>query len=50
MQKKYEATLKEIEYIAKKIQMLNIKAKELASQEKDKREFLKKKHDENKNS
>ena len=43
MQKKYEATLKEIEYIAKKIQMLNIKAKELVSQEKDKREFMKKK-------
>ena len=43
MQKKYESTLKEIEYIAKKIQMLNVKCKELIAAEKDKKEFLKKK-------
>jgi len=43
MQTEYEATLREIEYIAEKIQMLNLKYKELLAQEKDKREFLKKK-------
>ena len=43
MQTEYEATLREIEYIAEKIQMLNIKYQELLEKEKDKREFLKKK-------
>lgn len=43
MQTEYESTLREIEYIAEKIQMLNIKYKELLVQEQDKQEFLKKK-------
>ena len=43
MQTEYESTLKEIEYIAEKIQMLNIKYNELLAQEKDKKEFAKKK-------
>ena len=43
MQTEYESTLKEIEHIAEKIQMLNIKYKELLAQEKDKKEFLMKK-------
>ena len=40
MQTEYESTLKEIEYIAEKIQMLNIKYNELLSQERDKKEFV----------
>ena len=43
MQTEYESTLREIEYIAEKIQMLNIKYNELLAQEKDKKEFAKKK-------
>ena len=34
MQKKYESKVREIEYIAEKIQMLNIKYKELISSRK----------------
>ncbi len=41
MQKKYEATLKEIEYIAEKIQMLDIQYREFLSQKKDLEEFRK---------
>ena len=43
MQTEYESTLKEIEYIAEKIQTLNIRYKELLVEEKEKREFLKNK-------
>ena len=43
MQTQYEAILKEIEYIAEKIRMLNIKYQELVAQERDKKDFLKKK-------
>ena len=43
MQTEYESTLKEIEYIAEKIQRLNIKYKELLAEEEDKKTFLKKK-------
>lgn len=43
MQTEYDAILKEIEYIAEKIWLLNIKYKELVAQEKDKQSFLKKK-------
>ena len=43
MQTEYEATLKEIEYIAEKIQMLNIRYNELLAQEKNKKDVLKKK-------
>lgn len=42
MQKKYEATLKEIEYIAEKIQLLNIQYKEFLASKKDVETFLKK--------
>lgn len=41
MQKKYEDTLKEIEYIAEKIQMLNIQYREFLAQKKDIEEFRK---------
>jgi hypothetical protein len=36
MQTEYESTLKEIEYIAEKIQMLNIKYNELIAEEREK--------------
>jgi len=42
MQKKYEATLKEIERIAEQIQLLNIQYREFLSQKKDIEKFLKK--------
>ena len=42
MQKKYEATLKEVEYIAERIQMLNIQYKEFLASRKDVETFLKK--------
>ncbi|MBO7094718.1 hypothetical protein J6V86_00545 [bacterium] len=42
MQTEYESTLRELEYIAEKIQMLNIKYKEFLAQESDKKSFLKK--------
>lgn len=42
MQTEYESTLKELEYIAEKIQMLNIKYKEFLAEEADKQAFLKK--------
>jgi hypothetical protein len=42
MQTEYESTLRELEYIAEKIQMLNIKYKELLAAEADKKAFLKK--------
>ena len=42
MQTEYESTLKELEYIAQKIQMLNIKYKEFLAEESDKKAFLKK--------
>ena len=42
MQTQYESTLRELEYIAERIQMLNIKYKEFLAQEDDKRTFLKK--------
>lgn len=41
MQKKYESTLKEIEYIAEKIQMLNIQYKEFLASKEDIESFLK---------
>ena len=41
MQKKYESTLKEIEYIAEKIQMLNIQYKEFLASKEDIENFLK---------
>lgn len=41
MQKKYESTLKEIEYIAEKIQMLNIQYKEFLATKEDIENFLK---------
>lgn len=43
MQTEYESTLREIEYIAEKIQLLNIEYQELLAEELDKKEFLKKK-------
>lgn len=42
MQTEYESTLREIEYIAERIQMLNIKYKEFLAQEADRKSFLKK--------
>lgn len=42
MQTEYEATLRELEYIAERIQMLNIKYKEFLAQEADRKAFLKK--------
>lgn len=42
MQTEYESTLRELEYIAQKIQMLNIKYKEFLAEEADKKAFLKK--------
>jgi hypothetical protein len=39
MQTEYEATLRELEHIAEKIQMLNIKYKEFLAQEEDKKSF-----------
>ena len=42
MQTEYESTLKELEYIAQKIQMLNIEYKEFLAEESDKKTFLKK--------
>ncbi len=41
MQKKYEAKIREIEYIAEKIQLLNIQYKEMLSSQKDVETFLK---------
>ncbi len=41
MQKKYESTLKEIEYIAEKIQILNIQYKEFLASKEDIENFLK---------
>lgn len=41
MQKKYKSTLKEIEYIAEKIQMLNIQYKEFLASKEDIENFLK---------
>lgn len=41
MQKKYEATLREIEYIAEKIQMLNLKYRETIASKNDVEEFIK---------
>lgn len=42
MQTEYESTLRELEYIAERIQMLNIKYKEFLAQEADKKSFLQK--------
>ena len=42
MQTEYESTLRELEYIAERIQMLNIKYKEFLAEEADKKTFLKK--------
>lgn len=42
MQTEYESTLRQLEYIAERIQMLNIKYKEFLEQEAEKRTFLKK--------
>lgn len=42
MQTQYESTLKELEYIAERIQMLNIKFKEILAQEAERKAFLKK--------
>jgi hypothetical protein len=42
MQTEYEATLREIENIAEKIQMLNIQYNELIAQEKEKKKSDKK--------
>lgn len=42
MQKKYEATLREIERIAEQIQLLNIQYREFLASKKDIEEFLKK--------
>ncbi|MBQ5945667.1 hypothetical protein IJL65_04795 [bacterium] len=42
MQTEYESTLRQIEYIAERIQMLNIKYKEFLEQEAEKQSFLKK--------
>lgn len=41
MQKKYESKVREIEYIAEKIQLLNIQYKEFLSSQKDIETFLK---------
>ena len=41
MQTEYETTLRELEHIAERIQMLNIKYKEFLAQEEDKRSFWK---------
>ena len=41
MQKKYEAKIREIEYIAEKIQMLNIQYKEMLASQRDIETFLK---------
>ena len=41
MQTQYETTLKEIEYIAEKIQRLNIEYSEMLAAEEDKENFLK---------
>ena len=41
MQTQFEATLKEIEYIAEKIQRLNIEYSEMLAAEEDKENFLK---------
>ena len=41
MQKKYESKVREIEYIAEKIQLLNIQYKEYLSSQKDIETFLK---------
>ena len=43
MQTEYEATLREIEYIAEKIQMLNIKYNEVIAEEREKKKKLSKK-------
>ena len=43
MQTEYESTLKEIEYIVEKIQMLNIEYKELLEEEINKRKDIQKK-------
>jgi hypothetical protein len=43
MQTEYESTLKEIEYIVEKIQMLNIEYKELLEEEINKRKNIQKK-------
>jgi hypothetical protein len=43
MQTEYESTLKEIEYIVEKIQMLNIEYKELLEEEINKRKKIQKK-------
>lgn len=42
MQTEYESTLRELEYIAERIQMLNIKYKEFLAQEADRKSFLQK--------
>jgi phage-related minor tail protein len=42
MQTEYESTLRELEYIAQQIQMLNIEYKEFLAEESDKKTFLKK--------
>ena len=42
MQTEYESTLRELEYIAQQIQMLNIEYKEFLAEESDKKAFLKK--------
>ena len=42
MQTEYESTLRQIEYIAERIQMLNIKYKEFLAQEAERKAFLKK--------
>lgn len=42
MQTEYESTLRELEYIAERIQMLNIKYKEFLAQEAERKSFLKK--------
>jgi hypothetical protein len=43
MQREYESTLREIEYIAEKIQKLNIKYNELIAEERAKKNSLNKK-------
>lgn len=43
MQKRYELTLKEIEHIAKKIQMLNLEYREFLASQSDVKEFSKNK-------
>ena len=42
MQTEYQSTLKELEYIAEKIQMLNVKYKEYLAEEANKQSSLKK--------